>query len=181
MSASLSALALESAVGPVSLPPEVLAGDGLLHAEVYSMDQLARHARRLAGWHRIDRGRGANPLLARLDENESLLRAVFADLRTSGRGGLVSAGEWLLDNQHLALEQIVTARRHLPRRYSYELPRLNLGDPVGAPRVYALALELISHAAAVRPVPQPSRRWPKPCSDSAYRRPDCRPTMSAGG
>ena len=53
MSASLSALALESAVGPVSLPPEVLAGDELLHAEVYSMDQLARHARQLAGWHRI--------------------------------------------------------------------------------------------------------------------------------
>ena len=130
--------------GPVALPPEVLVGDGLLYAEVYSVDQLVRHARALGGWHRVDRGRGANPLLTRLDANEQRLRLVFAGLRAAPQV-VVPAGEWLIDNQHLVLEQITIARRHLPRRYSYELPRLIVGEPAGAPRVYALALELLSH------------------------------------
>ncbi len=144
MSASLSALSLAGLSGPAALPAEVLSGDALLHAEVFSVDQLERHARALGGWHRVDRGRAGNPLLARLDANEEVLRSVFDSLRAAAKA-VVPAGEWLLDNHHLVLEQIATVRRHLPRGYSRELPRLTTGDPVGAPRVYALALELISH------------------------------------
>ena len=55
------------------------------------------------------------------------------------------AGEWLLDNFHLIEEQIGTAKRHLPRGYSRELPRLALGPSTGLPRVYDIALETISH------------------------------------
>lgn len=129
---------------PIALPSEVLVGESLLHAEVFSIDQLVDHARALGGWHRVDRGRGANPLLTRLDANERRLRDVIDGLRRIDRG-VVPAGEWLLDNQHLILEEIATVRRHLPRRYSHELPRLTAGEPKGMPRVYALAIELISH------------------------------------
>src|SRR5205814_8948521 len=38
------------------------------------------------------------------------------------------------------------AGRHVPRGYSRELPRLLSGSSAGYPRVYAIALELISHA-----------------------------------
>ena len=144
MSAQLPAVSAELNGVPAALPAEVLSGEGLLHAEVFSGQQLARHGRALAEWHRIDRGRGGNPLLARLRDNEEVLRGAFERLRTAE--GVAPAGEWLLDNRHLVLEQIATARRHLPRRYSRELPRLTVGEPVGMPRVYALALELISHA-----------------------------------
>ena len=37
------------------------------------------------------------------------------------------------------------ARRHLPRRYSRQLPRLADGVLAGLPRIYGLALDLISH------------------------------------
>jgi cyclic beta-1,2-glucan synthetase len=37
------------------------------------------------------------------------------------------------------------ARRHLPRGYSRQLPRLADGASAGFPRIYDLALELISH------------------------------------
>ena len=33
------------------------------------------------------------------------------------------AAEWLVDNAYLIEEQILMARRHLPRGYSRELPR----------------------------------------------------------
>src|SRR5439155_22900561 len=40
------------------------------------------------------------------------------------------------------------ARRHLPRGYSRELPRLVHGPSAGLPRVYDIVLELISHVDA---------------------------------
>ena len=58
------------------------------------------------------------------------------------------AAEWLLDNFYLIEEQIQMARRHLPRGYSRELPRLLTGPSAGLPRVYDLVLELISHVDA---------------------------------
>ena len=42
-------------------------------------------------------------------------------------------------------EQIRTARRHLPQSYSRVLPRLASGPAASFPRVYGIALELISH------------------------------------
>ncbi|MCC7173696.1 MAG: cyclic beta 1-2 glucan synthetase [Bryobacterales bacterium] len=55
------------------------------------------------------------------------------------------AGEWLLDNFYFLQEQIRMIRRHLPKRYSRGLPRLLTGPMAGYPRVYDIALELISH------------------------------------
>ncbi len=70
---------------------------------------------------------------------KQLTTAVSASHRIS------PAGEWLLDNFHLIEEQIGTAKRHLPRGYSRELPRLEFGPSAGLPRVYDIALETISH------------------------------------
>ena len=58
---------------------------------------------------------------------------------------IAPAGEWLLDNFYLLEEQIRTAKRHLPKGYSQELPRLAHGPSAGLPRVYDIALEAISH------------------------------------
>ena len=58
---------------------------------------------------------------------------------------IAPAAEWLLDNFYLIEEQIRTARRHLPPSYSRELPRLANGPAASYPRVYGIALELISH------------------------------------
>jgi hypothetical protein len=58
---------------------------------------------------------------------------------------ITPAGEWLLDNFHLIEGQIALARRHFPKAYSRKLPRLVDGPNAGHPRVYEIALELISH------------------------------------
>ena len=61
------------------------------------------------------------------------------------RPPIAPAGEWLLDNFHLIEEQVRTAKRHLPKAYSRELPRLLEGPSAGLPRVYDIALEAIAH------------------------------------
>lgn len=124
-----------------------LAEEQPLRAELFSVDQLEQHAKALAGWHELTEQRGAEGLLPRLDENQAvLLHAYELVSEAAARGERIApAGEWLLDNFYLIEEQIRTARRHLPRGYSRELPRLANGPSAGYPRVYDIALELISH------------------------------------
>jgi cyclic beta-1,2-glucan synthetase len=120
-----------------------------LRAEVFSLEQLVRHAKVLAETHSVVAQRGANRLLARLGENEQILRAYNRATQAVDQTRRVThAAEWLLDNFYLIEEQIQMARRHLPRGYSRELPRLRSGPSAGLPRVYDLVLELISHVDA---------------------------------
>ncbi|MEW5302782.1 MAG: hypothetical protein WDW36_005530 [Sanguina aurantia] len=108
---------------------------------------MERHGRTLAGQHRLSPHETGNLLLARLGENESVLSHACERLTaaTRHRRRITPAGEWLLDNFYLIEEQIRIARRHLPKGYSKELPRLESGPSAEMPRVYDIALEIISH------------------------------------
>jgi len=120
-----------------------------LRAELFGVEQLARHAEAIAARHQIVTVRGSNRLLARLDYNEEVLKAFnHATLAVDQSRRITPAAEWLLDNFYLIEEQIQMARRHLPREYSRELPRLTNGPSAGHLRVYDIVLELISHVDA---------------------------------
>src|SRR5512143_1772342 len=118
-----------------------------LRSELFSSDQMKQHGKNLAGLHTLSPGHAPDKLLARLAENERILietRSLLVEaLKTDRR--ITPAAEWLLDNFYLIEEQIRTARRHLPKGYSRELPRLLDGPSAGLPRVYDIALETISH------------------------------------
>ncbi len=118
-----------------------------LRSELFSAEQMERHGKTLAAAHRLTPRRARDPLLPRLAANEIVLSGVCKRLTAavSANDRVTPAGEWLLDNFHLIEEQIGTAKRHLPRGYSRELPRLALGPSAGLPRVYDIALETISH------------------------------------
>ncbi|MBK8324152.1 MAG: cyclic beta 1-2 glucan synthetase [Betaproteobacteria bacterium] len=130
---------LGAAKSPAAEPP--------LRAELFSADQMERHGRTLAASHRLAARGSREPLLPRLADNESVLLAVCGQLgaAASKNDRISPAGEWLLDNFHLVEEHIALARRHLPRGYSRELPRLGPGPSAGLPRVYDIALENIAH------------------------------------
>ncbi len=119
----------------------------LLSSELFSIEQLTRHAAILAGRHHIDQNPGPDKLLPRLAENAHVLLAAYNIVTTAAKPGqrIVPAEAWLLDNFYLIEQQIGMARRHLPRGYSQQLPRLSDGPSAGFPRIYDLALELISH------------------------------------
>jgi cyclic beta-1,2-glucan synthetase len=119
----------------------------LLRAELLSIEQLKRHAVTLAGQHRVDPRPGPDRLLPRLADNARVLLAAYDVVTAVATQGqrIVPAEAWLLDNFYLIEQQITLARRHLPRGYSRQLPRLTDGPSTGFPRIYDLALELISH------------------------------------
>ena len=118
-----------------------------LHSELLSADQLKHHAAILAGSHSIERGPGKDKLLRQLGEDEHLLRVANDVVAAAAASGphVLPAEAWLLDNFYLIEQQIALARRHLPRKYSGQLPRLANGPYAGFPRIYHVALELISH------------------------------------
>ena len=120
---------------------------GLLRSELLSSDQLKHHAVALAGAHSVDRRPGKDRLLPRLDENERILLDAYEVVTAAAAAGqrIMPAEAWLLDNYYLIEQQIALARRHLPRGYSRELPRLVGGPSAGLPRIYELALDLIAH------------------------------------
>jgi len=118
-----------------------------LRSELFSADQLEQHGKSLAAKHKLASVRTPNPLLTRLAANEAVLISVFNLLTAAvaAKRRITPAGEWLLDNFYLIEEQIRTAKRHLPKGYSRELPCLVQGTATGLPRVYAIALEAIAH------------------------------------
>ncbi|NOU12869.1 MAG: cyclic beta 1-2 glucan synthetase [Methylococcaceae bacterium] len=124
-----------------------LSEESPLRAELFSADQMERHGTTLANLHQISKKSVQDQLLSRLSDNEDVLvecsRLLTATVSANGR--LAPAGEWLLDNFYLIDEQIRTAKRHLPKGYSRELPRLATGVSAGLPRVYDIALEAIAH------------------------------------
>ena len=121
--------------------------DEPLRAELFSVEQLEQHAAESAKKHRISPEPGRDHLLGRLSENERVLleahKLITATIALDHE--ISPAGEWFLDNFFMIKEQIRTARQHLPRGYSRELPRLSMGPMAGYPRAYDIALDFISH------------------------------------
>ena len=109
---------------------------------------MEQHGRILAASHSIIHGRSPDPqLLKRLAKNEKILLEVRALLSGAVKDNrrITPAGEWLLDNFHLIEEHIHIGKKHLPKGYSRELPRLKTGPSAGFPRVYDIAMETVSH------------------------------------
>ena len=119
-----------------------------LRSELFSIEQLQLYAKTLANNHPLSTGQPAELLLKRLADNESLLLEVHRILTESVKINhrIVPAAEWLLDNFYLIEEQIYTGTKHLPKGYSKALPQLAKGELEGLPRVYDIAVKIISHS-----------------------------------
>jgi cyclic beta-1,2-glucan synthetase len=119
-----------------------------LRAELFSAEQIEVYAKKLARNHTLISAQPSEQLLKRLAENEDALLEVHALLTESVKANhrIVPAGEWLLDNFYLIEEQIYTGKKHLPKGYSKGLPQLQKGASARLPRVYDIAVEIISHS-----------------------------------
>jgi len=127
--------------------PAIEATEGPLRAALYSVEQMEVYGRALARQHRVRMRPSPERLLERLQANERVLQDANTLLSSVVREQrpVTPAGEWLLDNYYLVEEQIQTARRHLPRGYSRQLPSLATGPSAGLPRVYELSMQAIAH------------------------------------
>ncbi|MGH7664164.1 MAG: GH36-type glycosyl hydrolase domain-containing protein [Gemmatimonadaceae bacterium] len=123
---------------------------GPIRGELLGAERLAERARTVAKAQRLaegERGQWRTPLLARLDGTRRILDDAQARIGGAAERDLDvgPAGEWLLDNFHVLQEHIREVRESLPRGYYRELPELAAGALAGYPRVYELAITLISH------------------------------------
>ena len=111
--------------------------------------ELEQHARELATRHRITSE--AHTKGRRLPDPEvagKVLKSVYAQMARVVREGYSPspAGEWLLDNFYVISGSIRDIKGGMPPGYYRELPKLTNSRLQGYPRVYALALDLISHS-----------------------------------
>ncbi|HCY75140.1 MAG TPA: cyclic beta 1-2 glucan synthetase [Ignavibacteriales bacterium] len=139
---------LKAQLNENSLNKKFANGEAPMRSELFSADQMEQHGKILASTHTlVSETQPDQNLLKRLAENEDFLFEVH-DLLTEtvkAKRAITPAGEWLLDNFYLIEDQIRTGKKHLPKGYSRELPRLLKGSSKGLPRVYDIAQEVISH------------------------------------
>lgn len=121
--------------------------DAPFRSHVLGSDHLAELARAVAGqWPAAVRP-GAHSLLRRLRDNERILTAARAEAAAAAdaREPLTPDAEWLLDNFFIIEEVLREVRKDLPHGYYDELPVVTVGPWSGMPRIYALAVALITH------------------------------------
>jgi cyclic beta-1,2-glucan synthetase len=117
----------------------------VLRVEALGIVHLEDLARRLAELHGLGDVRLAvGDLAGRFEKNREFLDALYHELAVLHRSGepLPAGAEWLLDNHQVVDAQLRDLHSYLPHHCYRELPKLH----DGVPRVYALALELITHA-----------------------------------
>lgn len=118
------------------------------YSELFNEDQLEQYGKLLAKAHKLQKGRTNERLLARLEENETILLEVRMLLVDSiqAEKNISPAAVWLLDNFYLIEEQIAIARKHLPKGYSKGLPYVSNDTSGPVTRVYNIVEEIISHS-----------------------------------
>lgn len=119
-----------------------------LRSELFTIEQLEQHAQQLANVHHITHEQLPEQLLKRLSDNEDILFHTIKLLQQNikEKKSISPAAEWLLDNFYLIEEEILIGKRYLPKGYSKGLPKLSNGKHKGLPRVYDIAIEIISHS-----------------------------------
>ena len=126
---------------------------GPIVGELLGAEHLAARARAVARGQRLVATRtGLRParLLARLAQTRRILADAQHRLHVTITAGLDAgpAADWLLDNYHVVVEHLQEVRESLPGGYYRELPELASGPLTGYPRIYEIAISLISHSEA---------------------------------
>ncbi|HJS24356.1 MAG TPA: hypothetical protein VJ751_08380, partial [Pyrinomonadaceae bacterium] len=127
--------------------PAGYADEKPFQAEFFSVERLEQYAQALAAQHKTVTRKGRAQLLPRLEDNGRKLESAYKALVEALREGraISPAAEWLVDNYHIVEEQLREIRQDLPKSYYHELPKLAEGELAGYPRIYSVALELITH------------------------------------
>src|ERR1700687_6490595 len=128
-----------------SAPP--WADEEAIREELFSVERLERHAEISPAAQpvssRPDRGL---PLAKRvLDNDKALLdayRVIAAAIKD--KRPITPAAEWLIDNFHLAEDQIREIRTDLPPSYYRQLPKLAEGPFKGYPRIFEIAWAFVA-------------------------------------
>jgi cyclic beta-1,2-glucan synthetase len=148
--------------GPPSLPAHLIASFDTSKDDVRADVEVCRRAQRTDGARRVKITRGnvlmgdqldflvgtaGRRLAKRLKDNGRVLLEAYQGVERAVREerAITPADEWLVDNFHIAQEQIRQIRKDLPRGFYRGLPKLADGPLAGYPRVFGLAWAFVAH------------------------------------
>ncbi len=125
--------------------------DTTLKPVILTRDQLKEYAKQLAHIHEIGdtNSRLYRSILNNLYANDKSLSNTYKTLSlglVNGKLLLPSSTEWLLDNYYVISEQIQTVKKDLSLSFYKTLPKLKNGPFKDYPRIYSIALELLTHS-----------------------------------
>ncbi|MGB7595422.1 MAG: glucoamylase family protein [Erysipelotrichaceae bacterium] len=117
--------------------------------DLLSVEELESHAKQVAMEHDITDN--PNPLsfpLERMNDNYDFILGVYKNLNDDifRQRSVPASAEWLLDNFYVIEEQVKNIRVELDSDEYHRLPTLKSGNLKGYTRVYAIAMELVSHS-----------------------------------
>ncbi len=125
----------------------VAADDEPIRAEQFGLDHLEAHAKKLAPSAANAAIGPGKDLLAHIRRNQDrliqahgIISKAYAMQEPFG-----ADAEWLLDNVHIISDTLNEIKEDLPQGYYRLLPKMKETLFEGFPRVYVLALELVSH------------------------------------
>jgi cyclic beta-1,2-glucan synthetase len=130
---------------PAAIAPDT---EELIRSELFSIERLEQHAESLAAAQQVTTSpRTGRHLARRLKDNGRVLFDAYRGVEKAVREdrAISPADEWLLDNFHVAREQIRQIRDDLPRGFYRGLPKLADGPQKGYPRVFGLAWAFVAH------------------------------------
>lgn len=111
-------------------------------------EELERHATQISThFSEIKRMNSKRRLIKSLDKSfQNILRGYdFIDEEMNNKRDMVPAAEWLLDNLYLIQKEYKDIKYNMPESYYKNLPVISKGIMKGYPRVYHIAVEIISH------------------------------------
>jgi len=113
------------------------------------LEELKEHAIGIARNHYVKKSlRISNWLILRMNKNYNTILEAYKTLNDDVQNGfpVPSAAEWLLDNFYVIEEEVKDIRQSLPDKHLNHLPVLKSGYLKGYPRIFAIALEIVSHS-----------------------------------
>lgn len=113
-----------------------------------SEEVLESHAKNIAREHSVSSRKYAlNWPLSRMNDNYDSIMNVCKGLNddVAQKRTVPPAAEWLLDNFYIVEEQVKSIRRDMTKKEYNNLPVLTRGQLKGYTRIFAIAMELVSH------------------------------------
>lgn len=111
-------------------------------------EDLEKHAFEIA--HHYSDIRNSNckkKLIHSLDRSYEEILKGYENIDKEGRDRkeILPAAEWLLDNLYLVEKEYKSIKQNMPKAYYKDLPTIYIGIMKGYPRVYHIAIEIVSH------------------------------------
>ena len=110
-------------------------------------EELERHATDISDSYSVKKHSFRGKLIKSLDKSYmNILKGYeYIEENTQDKRDIPPAAEWLLDNLYLIEKEYKHIKYNMPSKYYKNLPVIDKGFMKGYPRIYHIAIELISH------------------------------------